>query len=310
MRLLRHGVLSAVLLGLSTLALADITVMDFPLRDADRNRDIPLKAYLPEGDGPFPVILFSHGAGGSKDGYAYLGSYWARHGYVCLNPTHLGSDTGTLEPGRPLNNLQAVREMVEDPAQFEARVGDLRYIINQLPTLATQLPGMAGKLDTAHIGVAGHSFGASTALALAGAKVSQPGGQRRDYSDPRPTAFIAMSPQGPNQGLFKDGSWSQINRPVFVITGTRDRGLDGSAWTERRKVYEGLPEGDKVLAVFHGASHLDFADTLEKTILDRRVEQMTLAWWDDTLKGQTQFKAALLESLPKAYAGGVRVQSK
>ena len=75
---MRRVALLAVLLGLSSLALADITVMDFPLRDADRNRDIPLKAYLPEGDGPFPVILFSHGAGGSKDGYAYSNGHWAR----------------------------------------------------------------------------------------------------------------------------------------------------------------------------------------------------------------------------------------
>jgi predicted dienelactone hydrolase len=309
-RLLRHGVLSAVLLGLSSLAQADITVMDFPLRDADRNRDIPLKAYLPEGEGPFPVIVFSHGAGGSKDGYAYLGTYWAKHGYVCLNPTHLGSDTGKLEPGRPLKNLLAVKTMVEDPAQFEARIQDVRYIINQLPTLAAQLPGMAGKMDTAHIGVAGHSFGASTALALAGARVTQPDGQVRDHSDPRPAAFIALSPQGPNQGLFQDGSWAQINRPVFVITGTLDRGLDGSPWTERRKVYEGLPPGDKVLAVFRGASHLDFADVFEKTALDRRVEQMTLAWWDYTLKGQAQFKATLLQGLPQAYGNAVHVHSK
>jgi len=307
---MRRVALLAVLLGLSSLALADITVMDFPLRDADRKRDIPLRAYLPEGDGPFPVIVFSHGAGGSKDGYAYLGSYWARHGYVCLNPTHLGADTGQLEPAQPVTNPQGLKVVVEDPVQFEARVGDLRYIINQLPTLATQLPGMDGKLDTAHVGVAGHSFGASTALALAGAKVSQPGGQVRDYSDPRPSAFIALSPQGPNQGLFEDGSWAQINRPVFVITGTLDRGLDGSPWTERRKVYEGLPAGDKVLAVFRGASHLDFADVVEKTALDRRVEQMTLAWWNYTLKGQTQFKAALLQSLPQAYGAAVHMHSK
>jgi predicted dienelactone hydrolase len=307
---MRRGILLAVLLGLSSLALADITVMDFPLRDADRNRDIPLKAYLPEGDGPFPVILFSHGAGGSKDGYAYLAHYWAKHGYVCLNPTHLGSDTGQLELGRPLKNLVAVKTMVEDPAQFEARVGDIRYIINQLPTLATQLPGMDGKLDTAHVGVAGHSFGAATALAVAGAKVNQPGGQVRDYRDPRPVSFIAMSPQGPDRGLFEDGAWAQIDRPVFVITGTLDRGLDGSPWTERRKVFEGLPPGDKVLAVFRGATHLDFADILEKTDLDRRVERMTLAWWDYTLKGQAQSKAALLGSLPQSFGAAVRVRSK
>jgi predicted dienelactone hydrolase len=309
-RLLRQGALLVVLLGLASLAWSDITVVDFPLRDGQRNRDIPLKAYLPGGDGPFPVIVFSHGAGGSRDGYAYLGRFWAQNGYVCFIPAHTGSDIGHLQPGQSLKNQPVVKTMVEDPGQFEARVDDVRYIINQLPTIAVALPGMAGKLDTAHVGLAGHSFDASTALALAGAKVTQPDGQVRDYSDPRPLAFLALSPPGPNQGLFETGSWSQIQRPVFMITGTLDRGLDGSAWTERRKVYEGLPTGDKVLAGFRGASHLDFADAPGKSTLDLRVQQMTLAWWNYTLKGQANSKAALLQDFPQAYQGAVRVRSK
>src|SRR5581483_4684895 len=61
--------------------------------DAKRHRDVPVKIYYPKtGDGPFPVIVFSHGLGGSREGYEYLGNYWASHGYVSVHLQHLGSD--------------------------------------------------------------------------------------------------------------------------------------------------------------------------------------------------------------------------
>src|SRR5580698_6059441 len=75
---------------------------DLSLRDAARNRTVPLTVYYPVGQGhwPFPIIIFSHGAGGSKDGYRYLGSYWAAHGYVVIHPTHFGSDRSLLKKRR------------------------------------------------------------------------------------------------------------------------------------------------------------------------------------------------------------------
>ncbi|HXC63526.1 MAG TPA: hypothetical protein VNZ67_04165, partial [bacterium] len=271
---------------------------------------IPLKAYLPEGDGPFPVIVFAHGEGGSKDGYDYLGRYWAKHGYVVLHPTHIGVDPSGLQPGVSRADLPALAAAAEDPVNFAAEIQDVRYIINQLPTLADSLPGMSGKVDTAHVGMAGHSLGASTALAMAGARVTEASGQVHDYSDPRPLAFLAMSPQGPEQGLFVDGAWSQVLRPVFVVIGTQDKGVDGSPWTVRRKVYEDLPPGDKVLAVFRGAAHQDFSDSLGRTALDKRVQHLTLAWWNYTLKGQAEFKPQLLQALPQSYQGAVKMHSK
>ena len=43
-----------------------------------------------------PVVLFSHGLGGSREGYGYLGSYWAAHGYVAVHLQHIGSDETML----------------------------------------------------------------------------------------------------------------------------------------------------------------------------------------------------------------------
>src|ERR1700712_4732620 len=55
--------------------------------DAARNRDVPVKIYYPKTDagkesGRSPVIIFSHGLGGSREGYSYLGEHWASCGYI------------------------------------------------------------------------------------------------------------------------------------------------------------------------------------------------------------------------------------
>ena len=48
------------------------------------------------GDGPWPVVIFSHGLGGSREGYGFLGQRWAEHGYVSIHPDHPGSDTAAF----------------------------------------------------------------------------------------------------------------------------------------------------------------------------------------------------------------------
>jgi predicted dienelactone hydrolase len=51
--------------------------------DEPRLRKVPVKIHFPStGEGLFPVVFFSHGLGGSREGYAYLGRHWASHGIV------------------------------------------------------------------------------------------------------------------------------------------------------------------------------------------------------------------------------------
>ena len=72
----------------------ETTAADIVLRDAQRNKDLHVKVTYPKADGKFPVIVFSHGFGGSKDTYASLTEYWAARGYVVIQPTH---DDSTLQ---------------------------------------------------------------------------------------------------------------------------------------------------------------------------------------------------------------------
>ena len=66
--------------------------VDLTVHDAARNRDIPVRVYLPTNTAPEPVILFSHGLGGSRAGSVFLGEHWAARGYVAVFLQHPGSD--------------------------------------------------------------------------------------------------------------------------------------------------------------------------------------------------------------------------
>jgi predicted dienelactone hydrolase len=80
----------------------------FDWTDAKRGRAVPVKIYFPLGsEGPFPLIIFSHGLGGSREGYEYLGRHWASHGYISLYIQHAGSDDEVWRgQARPLQSMK------------------------------------------------------------------------------------------------------------------------------------------------------------------------------------------------------------
>src|SRR6476619_4898378 len=64
------------------------------IHDARRNKDVEVSIEYPTRGGPFPVIVWSHGYGGSSQSYEPLVSFWVSNGYVVIRPTH--ADTGAL----------------------------------------------------------------------------------------------------------------------------------------------------------------------------------------------------------------------
>jgi predicted dienelactone hydrolase len=68
------------------------TQLDLVVRDQERQRDIPLRVYRPAAAGKAPVVLFSHGLGGSWLNSPYLGQHWGARGYVVVHLQHAGSD--------------------------------------------------------------------------------------------------------------------------------------------------------------------------------------------------------------------------
>jgi len=95
---------------------------------------------------PFPLIAFAHGYSSSPGVYAALLDYWSSAGYVVAAPSFPRGTAGGL-----LNE----NDLVNQP-------GDLSFVITKVLALAGPGGPLAGLVDTARVGVAGHSDGAST----------------------------------------------------------------------------------------------------------------------------------------------------
>ena len=66
---------------------------------SDGGRRIPIKVHVPTSGGPYPVIVLSHGAGGSWDTHYAQAQDLASHGYAVLCVEHVGSNRGRLTRG-------------------------------------------------------------------------------------------------------------------------------------------------------------------------------------------------------------------
>src|SRR5688572_15177973 len=74
-------------------AALDVATMLADWKDSKRDRVVPVKVYFPETRSkPLPVIIFSHGLGGTREAYEYLGRAWAGNGFVSVHLQHAGSD--------------------------------------------------------------------------------------------------------------------------------------------------------------------------------------------------------------------------
>ncbi|MEC7400588.1 MAG: dienelactone hydrolase, partial [Verrucomicrobiota bacterium] len=82
-----------------------IETLDRTIKDKSRDRSIPLRFYFPVGTTNSPVILFSHGLGGSRNGCSYLGKHWAGRGYVAVFIQHVGSDESVWKDVGPLRRM-------------------------------------------------------------------------------------------------------------------------------------------------------------------------------------------------------------
>lgn len=273
--------------------------LDFEVRDAKRDRSLPIRVYLPPADSlhPAPVVLFSHGLGGSREGSAYLGQHWASHGYLCVFLQHPGSDDRVWKDAERSAILESLRNAAS-LQNYLARVQDVTAVLDQLERWQKE-PGhpLAGQLDLSRVGMSGHSFGAVTTQAVMGQE-SVLGGAR--FRDPRINAAIAFSPSPPQAGS-PDRAFAKIAIPVLTMTGTLDSDPVRNSLKpeDRRKVYAALPPGDKYQLVFEGGRHSDFSDRLLRLETPRHqrihpaILAVSTAFWDAYLRGKPDAKAWL-----------------
>lgn len=272
----------------------------FTWRDQLRHRDLPVKIYIPRAKGPFPVIIFSHGLGASRDNYEYLGRHWASHGYVSVHPTHFGSDTSILKPGQRMG--EAMARAADDPQNAINRPKDISFVIDELTSMTTHESELHNKLALDKIGVAGHSFGAFTALAVAGQSFIGPLGRVFSLGDKRVKAAVSMSaPATKRSPDVLERMYDSIRIPVFHMTGTHDESPIGtSTAADRRIPFDHMFRADTYLLILNGGDHVIFSGRrLNPRNRDReqRFHELILAgstaFWEAYLRGDELAKTWL-----------------
>lgn len=287
----------ALLVGETTSAIKTLRLEPV---DSSRERTVPLKVYLGTSQHPQPVILFSHGLGGSRENSAYLGEYWAGHGYVAVFVQHAGSDEEVWKSVHPSDRFSALKRAASLDSAL-ARFADIPFVIDQLERwkVAADHP-LQGRLNLEKIGLCGHSFGAVTTQALMGQRFE--GG--RSFQDLRIDAFFAMSPST-SRGIPAAEAFGRITAPVLCMTGTADESpiAPKTSPASRREVFAALPPGDKYQLVFEAGDHFAFSDTgfHDKNRIEHHhpaIQVISTRFWDAYLKNDAIAKTWLQSSAP------------
>jgi dienelactone hydrolase len=230
--------------------------------DSARQREVLARLYMPPPSAhsaQVPLVVFSHGIGGSREGYTYLGKYLAANGIAALHLQHVGSDRN-LWFGNPLMMVLRLQNAAKE-GEAIARAKDVSFALDRVLGDAQ----LASRIDPQRIAAAGHSYGANTSLLVSGARIQREDGVR-DFRIK--TAVIISAPPfygeaDPNKIL------GAIQIPTLHITATGDEiKIPGyySSPSDRVAVYEATgaaqPGARKMLAVFKDGSHSMFTDRL------------------------------------------------
>jgi predicted dienelactone hydrolase len=267
-----------------------VEVIDTTWTDAARQRTLPLRIRLPDARGPRPVVLFSHGLGGSVDGGRFWGEQWASHGVLVVHLQHPGSDESVWrDAARPLRDLKRAASA----EQLAVRVADVKFVLDELQRRQAAGDALAQRADLARIGMSGHSFGALTTQALAGQRYAVPPhlrAQAAALADGRLRAFVAFSPSA--RDAAQRAQFAAITRAFFSLTGTADGtvalGL-GVPPPNRLLPFEGMPGPDAYLLNLEGADHMlfngaprrrgDGGDPVRDALHVLLVRAVTTAFW-------------------------------
>lgn len=268
--------------------------VDLSFKDSARNREIPIRVFLPEAITAAPVVLFSHGLGGSREGSNYLGRHWAGRGYVVTFLQHPGSDSAVWQEAPFAQQIRALQEAASG-ANFIHRVRDVSAVLDQL-TQWNRLAGhvLADRLDMTNVGMSGHSFGAITTQAVSGQRTA---GGRAQFTDARIGAALIMSPSSTG-GVSTQDAFGRIALPWMLMTGTRDIALVGNVDLQSRLgVFPALPPGGKYELVLFDAEHSAFADRAlagdripRNPNHHRAILALSTAFWDAHLRKDSAAK--------------------
>ena len=259
------------------------------LAETDTYENIPVDA----GDGPYPVLIFSHGWYGFRQQSTFLMQELASHGYVVVATEHPYGSVMTVFPDgtiAPVNPTALPEGKPDDEYELAARIlvnqwaGDISYALDTLQEWNALDPAgnFTGVMQMDRVGVFGHSTGGGATIEFCG-------------TDDRCTAGLTLD------AFMRPVSLDVLNRgttqPFFYMF--------SELWPFERNTelfdrYYGQVDPANEAVTILGASHFDFTDmpalsplaarlNLKGPINGKRVQQIinryTVAYFDRELKG-------------------------
>lgn len=261
-----------------------VSVAPVTLAAPERGQDLQVGVSAPTTGRDLPVIVFSHGMTLTMDDYVPLARFWASHGFVVVQPTHL--DSLALAPDDPRN-----------PLIWRIRTDDLTHVLDRLDAVEAAVPGLAGRIDRDRIAVAGHSWGAQTASTLAGARVvDAEGTPGQSMADPRVSAAVLLclpgiggadlSPLAAQYFPFMNPDFAELKTPSLIVAGDADQSpltVRGPDWfTDGYRLSPGATDLLTLFGAEHGLGGIQGANdtrtTDESLARVAAVQQATLAY--------------------------------
>ncbi len=217
---------------------------DFPPASYLIGGFLQLPALLARSEAPlrderrWPLLVFSHGFGGTPLQSTPLMETLASHGFVVVAVDHIG-------------NSQSPSPLPKDPAQAAAdRVPDISFAIDTLLEGAQDRLGFWYRaVDPFRIGVAGHGFGGSAAMGIA------VGGFGEAPADPSVKAIL---PVAGDMDLFSDGALSVVPVPMLLLGASLDSTVPIAGNTRAFDLNQALQPAWNVS--IEGATHTHFAN--------------------------------------------------
>ncbi len=221
--------------------------------------EVALNAPPVSSDGPFPLVVFSHGSQGIRFQSFFLTEALASHGFIVVAPDHQGN---------------TAQDLVFDTLQpFEANVVnrpiDIGFTIDRmLERNADADDAFAGRIDEQRIGAMGHSFGGYTALAAA----SGIDGVAAD------TRLVALAPFAPASSILTDAQLQAITVPTLILGGTADITTPVDDQSTRPFALLSSPERTQIDLI--DAGHQSFTNicVFTDTLLDAGIDEDFVAF--------------------------------
>ncbi|MCM0604924.1 MAG: alpha/beta fold hydrolase [Xanthomonadaceae bacterium] len=248
--------------------LVDVIQFKDLARDSSQGRRlVPFKLHIPGKGGPYPVVVISHGAGGNWDTHFAQAQHLASHGFAVFCLEHVGSNTERMKRG--IRIFHHLKQMIHSADEVLGRPKDVSFVLDQITEWNKAHPSLKGRLDLGHVGVLGHSFGAFTAMVIAGMRPAlnwlEPKvgtGLGPDLFDKRVRCGVALSPQAPGDPFFINESYQTLRVPLLGVSGTKDRQQNGEPPVSRLESFKLWPSlKGNVFLWLNNAAHLDFTDT-------------------------------------------------